>query len=200
MRPPRHRLPAAGLAACLALLAAAGAVCADDHPPTVFAPPWDALVGRWEGVIADRGAPEGVAARETATIGYELDGRVLTLRQVSDVPAMQGRPPLHHEELMEIYPAPDGRNAEAMDFDSEGHVVHYAATWSSDERTVVFLSFPEDRAPRMKLTWQFVDADTLERRVEVAPNGSVAFKGYPAGVLRRQRLVPGAGAASQPAR
>ncbi len=146
-----------------------------EHPPTVFAPAWDALVGRWAGE-----GPDGVA-----TIGYELDGRILVRRHVADLPAGGGRPSSHHEDLMTIYPAPDGRNAEAMYFDSESHVVRYAATWSSDERTVVFLSFPEEGTPRLRLTWHFDEPGVLSQVIEAAPAGGVQFRRFEAGTLKR---------------
>ena len=69
-------------------------------------------------------------------------------------------------------------------------MVHYAATWASDERSVVFLSFPEDGAPRLKLTWHFDDADALSQVVEVAPAGTVAFRRFEAGTMRRVREAP----------
>jgi hypothetical protein len=169
--------------------AAVAATPQPEHAPTVFAPSWDALVGRWLDAVregddtAARDAP--VPSSGAATFAYELDGRVLLRRHVTDLPASHGRPALHHEDLMTIYPAPDGRNAEAMYYDSEGHVVHYAATWSTDERTVVFLALPEDGTPRLKLTWHFDDVDTLEQVVEVAPPGGVTFRRFDGGTLYR---------------
>lgn len=189
MRTLRSLVPLA-CAATLALVHAHTHAAPDaERAPTVFAPAWDALVGRWvdEPPATPRHSTDPPAAEGRATIDYDLDGRVLVRRRTTDIPAMNGRPPLHHEEVMTIYPAPDGRNAEAMAFDNEGHVTHFAATWSSDERTLVLLSFPEERAPRVKLTWRFEDPDTLVQEIEAAPAGSVAFKRYDAGVAKRQR-------------
>ena len=86
---------------------------------------------------------------------------------------------------MTIYPAPDGLHAEAMYFDNEGHVIHYAATWASDGRSLVMLSFPEDGAPRYRLTWSFAGLDKLALKFDIAPPGSTAFASYAGGVLQR---------------
>jgi hypothetical protein len=188
-------LAVAPVVTAVTIVAAAGPAVAappPDHAPTVFAPAWDALVGRWLGA-ADADAPRDapVPSSGAATFDYELDGRVLTRRHVTDLPAAHGRPALHHEDLMTIYPAPDGRNAEAMYYDSEGHVVHYAATWSTDERTLVFLAFPEEGTPRLKLTWHFDDVDTLAQVVEVAPPGGVVFRRFDGGTLHRVGIGEG---------
>lgn len=155
-----------------------------ERAPVVFAPVWDALVGRWlgQGDVADGGKGGLVGA---ASFEYELDGRVMTRRNVADYPAVDGHAGLHHEDLMTIYPAPDGLHAEAMYYDNEGHVIHYAATWASDGRSLVMLSFPEDGAPRYRLTWRFVGFDRLALTFDVAAPGTVEFSSYAAGLLQR---------------
>jgi len=154
---------------------------ASERAPTVFAPAWDALVGRWIGI--DDGRP-GTASGATS-FEYELDGRVLTRRNVVDYPGSNGRAGVHHEDLMTIHPAPDGRDAEAMYYDNEGHVIHYAATWSSDEHVLVMLSLPDAGAPRFKLTFTFEQFDRLAVVFEIAPPGSVEFRRYVGGTMRR---------------
>jgi hypothetical protein len=184
-------------AAALGLVAAMGAhaagapapLTAAERPPVVFAPEWDALIGRWLGQ-GEAGAANGTAPgpRElagAASFGYELDGRVMTRRNVADYPPANGRAGRHHEDLMTIYPAPDGRNAEAMYYDNEGHVIHYAATWASDGRSLVMLSFPAEGEPRYRLTWRFVGFDRLVLTFDVAPPGSVEFASYAGGLMRR---------------
>jgi hypothetical protein len=176
--------------ALVALAFCAAARAADPQPPltpaerapTVFAPVWDGLVGRWlgEGDTKDARGVQGAAS-----FAYELDGRVLTRRNVADYPPANGRAGLHHEDLMTIYPAPDGLHAEAMYYDNEGHVIHYAATWASDGRSVVLLSFPEENAPRFRLTWRFIGLDRLATDFDVAAPGSADFKRYAGGVLVR---------------
>ena len=139
-----------------------------------FAPEWDALVGRWFG----DGAPGTFAS---ATFRYELGGRVLTRRGIARDAATGAR----HEDLMTIYPAPDGRGAEAMYHDRDGHVIHYAATWSHDGRSLVMLSVPEPGSPRYRLTWRLDDADTLVTSLEIAPPDTEAFAGHSGGTLMR---------------
>jgi hypothetical protein len=183
-------------AAALGLAVATGAraqVYNDEHPaplsaaerpPVVFAPVWDSLVGRWLGQ-GDAASPAEGAVTGAASFAYDLDGRVLVRRNVADYPATKGHAGLHHEDLMTIYPAPDGLHAEAMYYDNEGHVIHYAATWASDGRSLVMLSFPEDGAPRYRLTWRFAGLDKLALTFDVAPPGSTAFASYAGGVLQR---------------
>ena len=153
-----------------------------ERAPTVFAPVWDALVGRW---LGDGEATGTKGVKGAASFAYELDGRVLTRRNVADYPPSNGRPGPHHEDLMTIYPAPDGMHAEAMYYDNEGHVIHYAATWASDGRSLVLLSFPEENAPRLRLTWKFAGPDRLAMDFDGAPPGTVDFKSYAGGVLTR---------------
>jgi hypothetical protein len=160
---------------------------AAERPPVVFAPVWDALIGRWLGqggtASADGTGVAGVTG--AASFDYELDGRVLVRRNVADYPTAKGRPGLHHEDLMTIYPAPDGLHAEAMYYDNEGHVIHYAATWASDGRSLVLLSFPEDGAPRYRLTWTFAAFDKLSLTFDIAPAGTADFSSYAGGTLQR---------------
>ena len=194
-----HGLARIGAMLCAAALGLVAAPCAraqvynDEHPaplsraerpPVVFAPVWDSLVGRWLGQ-GDAASPDKGGVTGAASFAYDLDGRVLVRRNVADYPATKGHAGLHHEDLMTIYPAPDGLHAEAMYFDNEGHVIHYAATWASDGRSLVMLSFPEDGAPRYRLTWSFVGLDKLALKFDVAPPGSTAFASYAGGVLQR---------------
>lgn len=174
--------PALALACTARAAEAPAPLLPAERAPTVFAPAWDALVGRWLGEGEAAGA-KGV--KGAASFAYELDGRVLTRRNVSDAPPANGHAGLHHEDLMTIYPAPDGLHAEAMYYDNEGHVIHYAITWASDARSLVLLSFPEEGAPRFRLTWKLVGIDRLAMDFDVAPPGSVEFRSYAGGVLTR---------------
>jgi hypothetical protein len=47
------------------------------------------------------------------------------------------------------------------------------------------LSFPEDGAPRCRLTWSFVGFDPLAPTFDIAPPGSVTFARYAGGTMRR---------------
>jgi len=153
-----------------------------ERPPPAFAPQWDAFVGRWRG--EGDGLPwHGVGG--AAIFAYELDGRVLTRRSVVDYPGEAGREGVHHEDLIQVYPAPGGIDAEAMYYDNEGHVIHYAATWTSDARTLVLQSLSEEDAPRYRQTWRFEDDDTLRLDFDVAGPGSAEFTHCASGTLRR---------------
>jgi hypothetical protein len=148
--------------------------CGGETAASGFAPEWDALVGRWFG----DGAP-GIFA--SATFRYELGGRVLTRRGIARDAATGAR----HEDLMTIYPAADGRDAEAMYHDRDGHVIHYAATWSRDGRSLVMLSVPEPGSPRYRLTWRLADADTLATSLQIAAPDTEGFADHSGGILMR---------------
>jgi len=139
-----------------------------------FAPPWDALVGRW----IDRG--EGGAIRGIVTFAYALDGQML-VRRGALVPQEQGL----HADLMLITPAPDGRGADGLYHDSEGHVIAYAATWTDDGRGLDLVSEPEAGAPSYRQAWRFDDPDTLRVAFDFAAAGGGALARHAEGVLRR---------------
>jgi hypothetical protein len=86
---------------------------------------------------------------------------------------------------MTFYPGPDGRDADVMYHDRDGHVIHYVATWSDDGRTLMMLSVPEAGAPRYRLAWRLDGDHTLVTTLEIAPAGSEAFASRSGGTLTR---------------
>jgi hypothetical protein len=134
---------------------------------------WQALLGRWidEG---DDGAIRGIVTFSTAP-----DGRMLVRRG-----ALLTGAGATHEDLMLITPEADGRGADCMYQDSEGHVIQYTATWT-DGRGLELASVPDAAAPRYRQSWSFDDADTLRVVFEFARAGGGELMRHSEGRLRR---------------
>jgi hypothetical protein len=141
---------------------------------------WTALLGDWKG--EGGGAPGAGTGGES--FRYDLDKHVITRRGTSDYPAANGRPATHHEDFTVIYPPPSGDEASAVYFDNEGHVVNYSASWSSDGKTLVFVSTGDARGPQYRLTYTMLGPNRLGISFEVAPPGG-PFKTYVTGVNTR---------------
>lgn len=147
---------------------------------------WDAfrfLVGDWVG--------EGAGAPGEATGGFsfsfDLEGKILVRRNRADYPATKDRPAFSHTDLMVIYPEADGQAMRAIYFDNEGHVIHYAFSFSKDQTTVTFLSNPSPSAPRFRLTYNKAKNDSMTFRFDIAPPGKPeAFSKYLEGSLHRK--------------
>jgi hypothetical protein len=148
---------------------------------TPFGPPWAALLGEW--TAEGQGAP-GTGAGG-ATFSLDLQGRGMVRRSHSDYPAAEGRPAVHHEDLMVISPAGQPGAAHAVYFDNEGHVIEYGASWSADGATLTFASGRQPGAPGFRLTYRVLAPDRVEVSFDVAPPGTDEFRRYVSGVMRR---------------
>jgi hypothetical protein len=163
----------------VALSAGAAAACADDDAWN----PYRFLAGEW---TAD-GSGEPGKGSGRFSFAWDLNEKVLVRRNRAEYPAAEGRPAMKHEDLMVIYrPDPDGP-AKAIYFDSEGHVINYAVTFSDDKRTLTFLSDAVPAAPRFRLSYTKGADDSMKIKFEIAPPGKPdGFKTYLQGDARRQ--------------
>ncbi len=143
---------------------------------------WQFLLGDWEG--EGTGEPgEGIGNFSFAT---DLQGTVLVRRNHSDFPAARGRPATSHDDLMILYQEA-GRPTRASYFDNEGHVIQYAAEFSRDSNTVIFLSDPAPGTPRFRLTYGKKAEGLVTIRFEFAPPGKPdEFVRYIEAVARRK--------------
>ncbi len=167
----------------LALLsgAAAAAPAAPPAPEESFGPPWTALLGGWTG----EGQGQPGAGGGIATFALDLEKHILVRRAQSDYPAAEGRPAVHHEDLLIIYPESGGAAVRAIFFDNEGHVIEYAASWSADGQALTFTSATRPGAPTFRLGYRVLDPESLSVAFDIAPPGSGTFKPYVSGVMRR---------------
>ena len=154
--------------------------------------PWVAyrfLVGEW---VGEGGGKPGQGAGQ-CSFAFELREKVLVRRNRAEFPAAAGRPASVHEDLMVIYPGAAGKPAQAVYFDSEGHVIHYAVSTSDDGRALNFLSAAKPSEPRFRLTYTKAEGGAVQVRFEIAPPGKPdGFQTYLEGALRRKegRLKP----------
>jgi hypothetical protein len=166
----------------LALAALAGAAQPDPAAaPQPFGPPWTVLIGDW---VGEGGGRPG-AGGGTASFALDLERHALVRRATSDYPAAEGRPAVHHEDLMVVYPGGPGPAARALYLDNEGHAIDYSAAWSADGKQLTFVSEARPGAPRFRLTYRVLDGDRLAVDFDIAPPGSDTFAPYVSGVMRR---------------
>lgn len=146
--------------------------------------PFRFLVGEWMG----EGGGEPGRGSGGFSFAWDLHEKVLVRRNRAEYPATQGRPASSHEDLMVIYRDEGGGPTRAIYFDSEGHVIHYKATFSQDHRTLTFLSDADPASPRFRLSYTRGEGEVLRIQFEIAPPGKPdAFKTYLDGNARRRK-------------
>jgi hypothetical protein len=146
--------------------------------------PYQFLVGEWTG---DGGGQPGKGSGQFS-FGWDLQGKVLVRRNLAKYPAAQGRFAFTHEDLMVIYRADQDLRTRAIYFDSEGHVINYAAAFSGDKGTLTFLSDAAPSSPRFRLSYTKGADDSLRIKFEIAPPGKPdGFKTYLEGSAHRQK-------------
>ena len=82
---------------------------------------------------------------------------------------------LHNDQLY-IYPAATGQSLEAIYFDNEGHVLHYAVS-TPKPGTAVFLSDPAQPGPQYRLSYTFLDG-VMTGQFEMKMPGQTEFMSY----------------------
>ena len=148
--------------------------------------PWAAylfLMGEWTG--------EGSGQPGQMSGGFsflpELGRKVLIRRNRTEIAAAPNRPPAVHEDLLVVYAEEPGQPDRAIYFDNEGHVIHYTVRPSDDPKTLTFLSDPDPRTPRFRLTYCQKGDDRVAITFSIAPPGkSDEFKTYLEGAARRK--------------
>ena len=129
--------------------------------------PLSFLVGDWTGK-GGRKAEQGMGA---FSFQFELQGTVLVRRNTADYPATAQKPAVHHEDLMVIYDDPQTKSLQAMYFDNEPHVIHYAVDVAADGDRVTFVSDQAASQPRFRLTYRKTGDETVAGKFEIAPPG-----------------------------
>src|SRR5262245_34620473 len=176
MKLPRY------LALCSLVLLFSGRADAAHPDPD----PWAAcrfLMGRWIG----EGSGRPGEAKGEFSFRPDLQGKVLVRRHRADIIPGPDCLPVIHEDLMVIYPAEEGQPLRAIYFDNEVHVIHYSVHPSDDRKTLTFLSEPEPKKPRFRLTYKQKDQDRVIVAFAVAPpTAPEEFKTYLEGLARRE--------------
>ena len=81
-----------------------------------------------------------------------------------------------HNDLLYVYPASTGAALEAIYFDNEGHIIHYAVS-TPKPGAVVFLSDPAQPGPQYRLSYTFLDG-VMTGQFEMKVPGQTEFISY----------------------
>ncbi|MGD0007033.1 MAG: hypothetical protein ABSE93_00605 [Terriglobia bacterium] len=125
------------------------------------------LLGDW---VGEGGGQPGQGTGEFS-FHPDLQNRILVRKNYAAYPPTKDRPGFRHDDLMVVYRESDNASPRALYFDSEGHVIHYSITASSDKKTIEFLSEVLPSSPRYRLTYVRTGSDTLTLKFEIAPPG-----------------------------
>lgn len=131
------------------------------------APHWDAwkfLQGKWVG----DGYKEKTEGSGYASFELDLQNKVWVRRNHAEYPSANGGPAQVHDDLMIIYCDPASGETRAFYTDSEGHVIHYTASLSSDGKQLVFVGDPGDSGPRYRLTYIITAPDHMSVELDMA--------------------------------
>ena len=129
---------------------------------------WDGynfMLGTWRGV--GTGTPG--EASGGFTFKQDLQGTVLVRKNYAEYPSSASRPGFRHDDLMVVY-HPFAGDTRAMYFDNEGHVIAYHVL-VEPSRKAVFESDSSAAAPRFRMTYTQIGADSLGILFEIAPPG-----------------------------
>jgi hypothetical protein len=129
--------------------------------------PFEYLLGNW---VGEGGGQPGQGTGEFS-FHPDLQNRILVRRSYAAYPPTKDRPAFRHDDLMVVYRESDTEPLRALYFDSEGHVIHYSVTASSDRKTIEFVSEVSPSSPRYRLTYDRTGSDTLTLKFEIAPPG-----------------------------
>lgn len=140
------------------------------------------LEGDWIG----EGSGQPGQGEGGSSFTFDLNSNILIRKSYNNIPPSEDRPAVNHEDLMIIFQDPQ-KTTRATYWDNEGHVINYSAEFSSDNKTLMFLSEIYPNAPRFKLSYEKVATDTLNVSFEFAPPGSPEeFSLYTSGIIYRK--------------
>jgi hypothetical protein len=143
------------------------------------------LIGEWTGEGGGTSTGQGMGAYSFLP---ELDGKVFVRRNSADYPAANGRPAIHHEDVMTVYLEGDGKAPEAIYFDNEGHVIHYAIEVDAAGKSARFVSPAQPGQARYRLTYRETARDVVAGLFEIAPPGKPeSFTKYMEWSARRKK-------------
>ena len=174
------------LSAALALLTACGVSAQTSAQPPApasaqtpakspaKADPWAGvrfLLGSWEAKTTGGVAQAQVSA--SYAFRLELRDHVLARHSRSGSCSAPDNFDCLHNDLFYVYPASTGAALEAIYFDNEGHIIHYAVS-APKPGTVVFLSDPAQPGPQYRLSYTFL-AGVMSGQFEMKTPGQTEF-------------------------
>jgi len=129
--------------------------------------PFEYLLGNW---VGEGGGQPGQGSGGFSFLP-DLQGHILVRKNHAAYPPTKDRPAFTHDDLMVVYRDTEDAPPRAVYFDSEGHVIHYLVTVSSDHKTIEFASEAFPSTPRYRLTYVMTGSDALTLKFEIAPPG-----------------------------
>jgi len=146
--------------------------------------PLESLLGEWVG----EGGGQPGQGEGGFSFQPDLQKHILVRKNYAVYPAANGRPAFRHDDLMIVYRELESAAPKAIYFDSEGHVIHYSVSVSSDQKTFEFVSEMLPASPRYRFTYTKTGNDTLAIKFEIAPPGKPdAFATYIEAKAKRKR-------------
>jgi len=166
-----------GAAVAAALLFGSGSAFAQPASSAPPLAPLQFLVGDW---VAIDTAP---GERGSFAFKFDVQEHVLVRTNEAIYEATSSRPASRHDDLMVVYA--DGSAIKADYFDNEGHVIRYTAHLDANRAT--FVSDPDPKGPRFRLTYTMAAGGVLVGAFEIAtPDAPEAFKPYLSWRARRR--------------
>lgn len=146
-------------------------------PASAKADPWAGvrfLIGLWEAKTTGGVAQAQVSA--SYSFRMELRDHLMARHSRSGSCSAPDDFDCQHSDLLYIYPASNGAALEAIYFDNEGHVIHYAVS-TPKPGTVVFLSDAAQPGPQCRLSYTFLDG-VMSGQFEMKMPGQMEFTSY----------------------
>ncbi len=137
------------------------------------------LMGEWAG----EGSGKPGEGKGSFSLKEDLGGKILVRKNYTEYPATKDRPATIHNDLMVVYTDFSGTPSKAIYFDNEGHTINY--TFHATEKSIVFISEKIPHVPVFRLTYEMIDATTLNIRFEMSEDGNT-FMIYTAGKCIRK--------------
>ena len=144
---------------------------------------WQYMMGAWNG----EGSGQPGSGSGSYTLKPKLGACILERKGVTDIPAMNGRPAVHHEDVMIIYKNKEGNPVKALYFDNENHVIPYDITYSDNK--IILVSEANSAMPRFRLSYEKVEDKLMNIKFEMAMPGGASndFKMYMEGKNRKTK-------------
>jgi len=132
------------------------------------------LLGSWKAKTTGGVAQAQVSA--SYSFRLELRDHVLARHSRSGSCSAPDDFDCQHSDLLYVYPASTGAALEAIYFDNEGHIIHYAVS-TPKPGTVVFLSDPAQPGPQYRLSYTFL-AGVMSGQFEMKMPSQTEFTSY----------------------
>jgi len=136
---------------------------------TVSFDKWNWLIGTWIG----EGNGQPGHGGGSFSFSAMLDNNILVSKSHSEYPAKDNKPEIIHEDLMVIYGELKGNPSKAIYFDNEGHTINYQITYG--DNTIVLTSDKMPDTPIFRLSYSFIDTETVNTKFEISNDGEKFF-------------------------